>query len=151
MTAMRSEDRRDEFVRLDGVHVLVVDDNSDARIIYKHMLTYAGASVLDVRSATAAVRALRHLRPDVVVTDLSMPHHDGLWLIDWIRKRDTKRGRHLPVIAVTARDDVYQASATESAGFDAYLTKPVSPRELFRHIAHLARAAEGDRPSAASS
>jgi hypothetical protein len=138
---MSSGDSYDPFTRLDGVHVLVVDDNVDARTIYKQILLYAGASVLVVGSATAAVRSLRHVRPDVVISDLSMPRRDGLWLIDWIRKRDGKRGGHLPVIAVTARDDLYLSTTAERVGFDVYLTKPVPPRELFRAIARLAQAA----------
>lgn len=147
---MSEEDPHDDLVRLDGVHVLVVDDNADARTIYRNMLAYAGAWVIDVPSAMAAVKRLRHFRPDVVVSDLSMPRRDGLWLVDWIRKRDRRLGGHLPAIAVTARDDLYHAGAAEKAGFDAYLRKPVSPRELFRRIAHLARNAVANRPSAAN-
>jgi CheY-like chemotaxis protein len=127
------------FTRLDGVHVLVVDDNVDARTIYKQILAYAGASVLVAGSAMGAVKTLRHLRPDVVISDLSMPRKDGLWLIRWIRRRDSRRGGHLPVIAVTARDDLYISTTAEHEGFDAYLTKPVPPRELFRAIATLTR------------
>ncbi len=150
MATMASDDSYDPFIRLDGIHVLVVDDNVDARTIYKQILLYAGASVIVVGSATAAVRSLRHVRPDVVISDLSMPRKDGLWLIDWIRKRDAKRGGHLPVIAVTARDDLYLSTTAERVGFDAYLTKPVPPRELFRTIARLAHPASTERPQTAS-
>ena len=94
MTGMSPDDSYDPFTRLDGVHLLVVDDNLDARTIYKQILVYAGASVLVVGSATAAVRSLRHVRPDVVISDLSMPRRDGLWLIDWISSiaRSTSTG-----------------------------------------------------------
>jgi CheY-like chemotaxis protein len=147
---MAPDDSHDAFIRLDGVHMLVVDDNADARIIYKQILLYAGASVLVVNSATAAVKSLRHVRPDAVLSDLSMPRRDGLWLIDWIRKRDTRRGGHLPVIAVTARDDLYMPTTAERMGFDAYLTKPVPPRELFRTIARLTPPASPRRTETAS-
>jgi len=150
MSAMAPDDSDDPFIRLDGVHVLAVDDNADARTIYKQILLYAGASVLVVSSATAAVKSLRHVRPDVVLSDLSMPRRDGLWLIDWIRKRDAKRGGHLPVVAVTARDDLYLPTSAERVGFDAYLTKPVPPRELFRTIARLAQRASTQRTEPAS-
>ena len=139
MSSMTPDESYDPYIRLEGVHLLVVDDNIDAREIYKQILTYAGASVIAVGSAMSAVKTLRHVRPDVVVTDLSMPRRDGLWLIDWIRKRDAKRGEHLPVIAVTARDDLYLATTAERVGFDVYLTKPVPPREMFRSIGRLAR------------
>ncbi len=150
MIPMSLGDSYEPFTRLDGVHLLVVDDNVDARTIYKQILLYAGASVLVVGSATVAVRALRHVRPDVVISDLSMPRRDGLWLIDWIRKRDVKRGGHLPVIAVTARDDLYLSTTAERVGFDVYLTKPVPPRELFRSISRLARPASTERTQTAS-
>ena len=148
MSSPEAYDAYDSYIRLDGVHLLVVDDNADAREIYKQILTYAGASVIAVGSATSAVKTLRHVRPDVVVSDLSMPRRDGLWLIDWIRKRDVKRGGHLPVIAVTARDDLYLSTTAERVGFDVYFTKPVPPRELFRSIGRLARTSSPDLPAA---
>jgi DNA-binding response OmpR family regulator len=122
---------------LRGVHVVVVDDNTDARAIYKSVLTYVGASVLTASSASAAVKALKHVRPDVVVSDLSMPRRDGFWLIRWIRARDATRGDRLPVIAVTARDDIYPHADVGEAGFDDYLRKPVAPRDLLRAIKRL--------------
>ena len=125
------------FARLDGIHVLVVDDDGDARVICEEMLRYAGATVRVAASALAAVRTLRHLRPDVVVTDLSMPRNDGLWLIDWIRDRDGRRGDHLPVIAMTARDDLYDFPTVRQHGLDAYLRKPVPFRTLCSTVARV--------------
>jgi DNA-binding response OmpR family regulator len=124
---------------LQGVHVLVVDDNADARTIFKSVLAYAGAAVLVAGSAVAAARTLRHVRPSVVLTDLSMPRRDGVWLIRWIRSRDAKRGAHLPVIAVSARDDLYEHANILVSGFDDYLVKPVAPPELFAAITKLVR------------
>ena len=125
------------FARLDGVHVLMVDDDGDARVICEAMLRYAGATVRVAASALAAVRTLRHLRPDVVVTDLSMPRNDGLWLIDWIRERDRRRGDYLPVIAITARDDLYDFATAHQHGLDAYLRKPVPFRTLCSTVARV--------------
>jgi len=124
---------------LRGIHVLVVDDNGDARRIFKHTLAYGGAAVLAAASAIAAARILRHVRPNVVLTDLSMPRKDGLWLIRWIRSRDAKRGSHLPVIAISARDDVYEHADTLMSGFDSYLVKPIGPAELFDTIRSVVR------------
>ena len=124
---------------LHGVHILVVDDNADARVIFKSILTYAGAAVLVASSAAAAVRALRHVHPTVVLTDLSMPKRDGVWLVRWIRTRDAKRGVRLPVIAVSARDDVYEEAKVLMEGFDDYLVKPVAPPELFAAIVRVIR------------
>jgi DNA-binding response OmpR family regulator len=124
---------------LQGVHILVVDDNADARVIFKSVLSYAGAAVLVASSAVAAVRTLRHVRPSIVLTDLSMPRRDGVWLVRWIRNRDAKRGVRLPVIAVSARDDVYEEANVLMEGFDDYLVKPVAPPELFVAIMRVIR------------
>jgi CheY-like chemotaxis protein len=137
MTSM-SASESEPVSRLDGLHILVVDDNEDARAICEQLLKHAGAMVRVVGSALSAARTLRHLRPDVIVSDLSMPRNDGLWLIDWIRTRDRERRDHLPVIALTARDDLYDTEATEQRGFDLYLRKPVGLPELCRHVARLA-------------
>jgi CheY-like chemotaxis protein len=123
---------------LRGIHVLIVDDNADARAIYKRTLQYAGAAVHAVPSATAAVRTLKHLRPDVVLTDLAMPRKDGLWLIRWIRARSVARSDRLPVAAITARDDLYAETTVTQAGFDLYLRKPVSALELLGAVGKLA-------------
>ena len=132
---------------LHGIHILVVDDNADARIIFKNILAYAGAVVLVAGSAGAAARMLKHVRPSVVLTDLSMPHRDGLWLIRWIRSRDAEKGTHLPVIAVSARDDVYVEANVLTTGFDDYLVKPVAPEELFVAISRVVRRSSVPRPA----
>src|SRR5262245_41014538 len=134
---MESQCDRPEDLR--GIHILVVDDNVDARTIFKSILAYAGAGVLVASSAIGAVRTLRHVRPTVVLTDLSMPRRDGVWLIRWIRSRDARRGTHLPVVAVSARDDVYEEANILVAGFDDYLVKPVAPADLFAAIARAVR------------
>ena len=123
---------------LAGLHVLVVDDNRDARVIYKAVLTHCGAYVTAVGSAAAAARALKHMRPDVVITDLSMPGHDGLWLARWIRQRELKTGIRIPTVAITARDDLYERDSMADAGLDDWLVKPVSHRDLIRAISTLA-------------
>jgi CheY-like chemotaxis protein len=116
---------------LHGLSILVVDDNADARVIFTMMLRQAGAAVSTVSSAPAATRRLKHLRPDVVITDLSMPKRDGLWLLKWIRDRDEKHKQYTPVIAVTAHEDRYDLADLR---FDACHVKPVPWRELLRTI-----------------
>ena len=123
---------------LTGMHLLVVDDNRDARVIYKTILGHCGALVTAVASAGAAVRALKQIQPDVILTDLSMPGHDGLWLARWLRRREMKTGIHVPTVAITARDDLYSREAMPDVGLDDWLVKPVSHRDLVRVVAHLA-------------
>jgi CheY-like chemotaxis protein len=114
-----------------GLAVLIADDNLDAREIFTRFLSQAGALVSAVSSADEATRQLEHLRPDVVITDLWMPDHDGLWLLKWIRERDAARETYTPVIAVTARTDVYD---TADLRFDSCHVKPVAWSELAQAI-----------------
>ena len=143
-----SGETRAPFARLDGVFILVVDDNEDARKICESMLRHAGATIRTVGSALAATRTLRHISPDVVLTDLSMPRHDGLWLVDWIRTHDARRGDHLPVIAITARDDLYDNATARRRGVDAYVRKPVPFRTLCATVATMVQPVSEQRRSA---
>ena len=122
---------------LAGLHLLVVDDNRDARVIYRALLTHCGAYVSAVASAAAAARALKQIRPDVILTDLSMPGHDGLWLARWLRRREMKTGIHIPIVAITARDDIYERDSMMETGLDDWLVKPVSHRDLIRVVTRL--------------
>jgi CheY-like chemotaxis protein len=116
---------------LHGLSIFVVDDNADARAIFTGMLRQAGAAVNAATSAPSAARRLRHLRPDVIITDLSMPKRDGLWLLKQIRERDAKHKRYTPVIAVTAHDDVYDIGDLR---FDSCHVKPVQWGDLLQGI-----------------
>jgi CheY-like chemotaxis protein len=70
---------------LRGIHVLVVDDNTDARELFRRILEYAGALVAVAGSAAAAIAYTQRLVPDVVVCEIVMPGHDGYWLLDRLR------------------------------------------------------------------
>ena len=120
-----------EVMPFHGLTVLVVDDNADAREIFTRILGQAGALVTAVASADEAARQLEHFRPDVVITDLWMPERDGLWLLKWIRERDAGQDMYTPVIAVTARADVYD---TGDLRFDSCHLKPVAWNELSHAI-----------------
>jgi CheY-like chemotaxis protein len=133
-----SKDDLEEFTELAGVHVMVVDDNGDAREILRSVLNYCGALVTTVDSAAAALKLLHEVRPDVVVSDIAMPRNNGLWLIREIRSRRADRGGQVPVLAISAHDDVYDRTRLLGAGFQDYLVKPVSIRDLARVIARLA-------------
>ena len=133
---------------LTGLHVLVVDDNRDARLIYKSLLGHCGAYVTPVASAAAAARALKQVRPDIILTDLSMPGHDGLWLARWLRRREMKTGVHVPTVAITARDDIYERdSRAEDEVNDCHM-KTVPHRDLVRIITRLTSPLTAPRRSA---
>jgi CheY-like chemotaxis protein len=88
--------------RLDGVHVLVVDDAPIVLEAVTEILRSVGATVTAVPSAGVALTALRSERPDVLLSDISMPGKDGYWLIDQVRALPAERGGVTPAIALTA-------------------------------------------------
>ena len=124
-------------MRLDGVHVLVVDDEADARRVLVMVLERVGAVVATAGSVPAAIEALAKARPDVLVSDLGMPDQDGFDLIRHVRQ-DGHDARDLPAVALTAfvqKDDAHLALL---AGFQVHLPKPVDPHDLTSVIARLA-------------
>lgn len=123
---------------LKGVHVFVVEDDDDSRALLQTILQYCGALVTAVASAREAVSTLERVRPDLLLSDLSMPYEDGYWLIRQIRALPADRGGTMPAIAITALGHPHGVDRTLAAGFQAHLRKPVDPWELARTIAALA-------------
>ena len=122
---------------LKGLRILVVDDDEDARALLHAVLEYSGAEVVSAESARGALAALGERRPDVIIADLVMPGDDGYALIRAMRTRASVRS--VPMIALTAYAFAHSADEVLSAGFNAYLKKPVEPWELCRTVARLGR------------
>jgi CheY-like chemotaxis protein len=122
---------------LAGIHVLVVDDNDDARELFRTILEYAGALVTIAADAAHALRMCEQILPDVVVTDIAMPGRDGFWLLEELRARDIPGRRPVPAVAVTGQG--MPPSRLEAAGFVEVLRKPVDPWELCRVVERHAR------------
>jgi CheY-like chemotaxis protein len=119
---------------LDGIHVLLVEDHSDSRDIMKMVMEYQGALVVPAPDAKTALRFLATLRPDVLVTDISMPGQDGVELLHEARARGVLDG--VPTVAVSAFAPSDKRAL--EAGFDAYLQKPVDPNQLCTTVQALA-------------
>ena len=119
--------------RLDHLHVLVIDDNSDAREIFRSVISYAGALVTVATSAEKALKVI----PDIMLVDLAMPRQDGAWLIARVRQLRPDRGGDIPAVAVTAFDDEYRRSDMLAAGFHEFLVKPVGTEQLCQVIERL--------------
>ena len=113
---------------LKNVRVLLVDDHADGREGLGRLLTYTGAAVLTAASAEGALTVLGHEIVDVLVTDIDMPDHDGLWLLREIRANE--RLRRLPAIAITGRDTSHDRRALIATGFQAHLVKPIDLKAL---------------------
>ena len=122
-----------------GVHVLVVDDDPDARDLLRTVLEYCGALVTVASSASEALATLERIMPDVILTDIAMPTHDGYWLSNAIRQLPEGRGATLPIVAITAHGEQHGPERTLGAGFQGHLRKPLDPWELCRSLSSLAR------------
>jgi len=116
--------------------VLVVDDDPDGRDLLNSVLAYCGALVTLVPSARAGLAATRTIAPDVIVVAVDLAGEDGFWLVRELR--GSSGSVAIPVIAV-ADDREGGPERTLTAGFDAYLRKPVDPWDLCRIVAEVAR------------
>ncbi len=125
---------------LAGLHVLVVDDDEDTREMLRQILTHAGALVTTAADGESALVILQNVAADVVISDLSMPRHDGRWLIRNVRALGGRQGK-VPAIAVTAyRETEFETDAL-AAGFDVYLEKPLDLRRLIETILRVVKQA----------
>jgi CheY-like chemotaxis protein len=125
-------------VSLDNVHVLVVDDEIDARELVKRLLEMAGATVSMAGSASEAMERILAGRPDVLVCDIGMPGEDGYSLIRRLRGLEEKQESVLPAVAVTAYARSEDRTKAIRSGFQNHLAKPVEPAELLAVVSSLA-------------
>lgn len=130
---------RSEPVALDGLRVLLVEDEADARYILIRLLEGAGALVTAVGSAAEAMNLLSNGvgGVDVLVSDLGMPEQDGFDLIRQVRSLGHD-ARALPAVALTAFVGTSHQRRALAAGFQVHVSKPVDPRALTVAIASLA-------------
>jgi len=124
---------------LAGVHVLIVDDDPEARDLVGTVLRYCGALVSAAASAGEGLETLQRVLPDVIVCDIAMPQQDGYWFVRALRALPAERGGALPVIAITAHGATHGPDRTLSAGFQAHLLKPIDPWDLCRLVAAMTR------------
>jgi PAS domain S-box-containing protein len=131
--------------RLDGVTVLVVDDEPDARELVSRVLSDCGAEVRTAGSAADARAMIMRAKPTVLVSDIGMPGEDGYALIRQIRKGDAGIGQDIPAIALTAYARSEDRQRAILSGFQMHIAKPVEPAELIAMVASLAgRVSQGD-------
>jgi PAS domain S-box-containing protein len=131
--------------RLDGVAVLVVDDQLDSADGAARLLASAGATVSTANSVEAALQKVAGGPPDVIVSDIGMPNRDGFDLIRSLQERQSS----VPLIALTAFARAEDRTRTILAGFDAHITKPADPAELITTVAAVRRRTQLARPAAA--
>jgi PAS domain S-box-containing protein len=132
------KDAESEVANLEGLRVLVVDDESDALDLIAMELTQHGAHVKSAINATEALEALDKADYDVLISDIGMPDFDGYELIRRVRQSESARTRRVPAVALTAYARVQDRMRAILAGFNTHVPKPVDAGELVTIVASLA-------------
>ena len=116
--------------RLDGVRLLVVEDELDSREMLELVLGSRGATVRSAEDAASALEILDRWIPDVLISDIAMPEVDGYELMSVIRARPTDRGGDVPSIALTAFASAPDVKRALEAGFSKHVSKPATPAQV---------------------
>ena len=128
--------------------ILIVDDDPHAIEILTRMLGREGYDCISAASGAAALETLRGKPADVILLDVMMPEMDGLQVCEHLRRDDNLR--QIPVILLTAKDDMETRARGMALGVSEYLTKPINKRELFTRIAAQLHSRELNRRLAAT-
>jgi CheY-like chemotaxis protein len=130
--------------RLDGLRVLVVDDEPEARELFTSILEAAGATVVTAASAQDAMTILNDDFQDVLLSDIEMPNQDGYQLVTEALALARRHGTRLNAVAVTAYARTEDKVRALEAGYHWHLAKPVEPSELVSVIASLVHQPHGE-------
>jgi CheY-like chemotaxis protein len=131
--------RFDNLPELNGIRVLLVDDEADARGFMITALEVSGAEVVGVSSVSEAMATILLFKPDVLVSDIGMPNEDGYSLIRKLRQLTAEQGGKIPAIALTAYARAEDKIKAINSGFQKHIPKPVEPAELLKAVATLAK------------
>jgi CheY-like chemotaxis protein len=121
---------------LRDVHLLVIDDDPEARSILQLIFTDHGAKVRFAVNYEEALEALTEFRPDAIVCDIGLPGKDGYQLMEEVRRRES-HGEHVPALALTAFSQAKDTAKALASGFDVHFAKPVRPVQLLQALSSL--------------
>jgi len=124
---------------LDGLQVLVVDDEADSRELLTVVLEESGAKVVAAASAAEAIAALKQFTFNVLISDIGMPGEDGYALMRQVNAWAGEQGQQIPAIALTAYASEEDRKQAFLAGFQMHLPKPLDPTELVKSVVKLTR------------
>ncbi len=127
-----------ENANLQGLKIVVVDDESDALDLIAMELTQHGAFVKSFSNANEALAALEHDEFDVLISDIGMPEMDGYQLIRKVRQSESGKRKRIPAVALTAYARVQDRMRAILAGYNTHVPKPVEANELLTVVASLA-------------
>ncbi|MFN6531244.1 ATP-binding protein [Nostoc sp. ChiSLP03a] len=134
-----SQEKVENLSILNGLQILVVDDNADTQELIAFILEKSGGQVTAVSSVGEALEALERLKPDVLVSDIGMPDEDGYSLIRKVRAQETEQGEKILAIALTAFAREEEHRLALEAGFQVHVSKPIEPEELVKVVANLTK------------
>lgn len=135
--ATKQEDINDsKLARLNGLAILIVEDNPDTINVLQAVLTLAGAEVKTARSVDAAKTILASYSPDILLTDLAMPGEPGLELIKYVRKKSSPF-LGMPVMVLSACAFEADRQAAFEAGASLFIPKPFRPSEVVEAVREL--------------
>ena len=123
---------------LDGLKVLLVDDEPEARQIISTVITRTGAEVRSCESAHEALAKLSEWKPDVILSDIAMPEQDGYSFIRQVRSLPRDKGGDIPAAALTAYARDIDRRQALAAGYQMHIAKPIGASQLVTMIARLA-------------
>jgi CheY-like chemotaxis protein/anti-sigma regulatory factor (Ser/Thr protein kinase) len=124
---------------IEGLHVLLVDDDADTRELVGEILRRHQATVDIAASARQAMQLVASAKPDVMVSDIAMPEQDGYSLVRELRRLPAEHGGKLPAIALTAFAGEDDRRRSIEAGFQLHLLKPVNAVDLISAVSHFGR------------
>lgn len=119
------------FASLAGKRILLVDDDSDTLKLIAELFDLSSSELRTAGSANEGLQILNQWIPDLLISDIAMPEHDGYWLINQLRSLSSEM-RNIPTIALTAYASVADREKVLSAGFQMFVPKPVVPLELLK-------------------
>ncbi len=124
--------------RLDGLRILLVEDDEDLRSLLHEVFEREGASVESVASTAAALHAFRARKPSILVSDVELPDRSGYDLVGEVRSSPAASGGDVPALAMTGHTRAEDKKRALTAGFDAYALKPIQLDALVRLVAKVA-------------
>ena len=127
-----------EINSLDGLRVLLVDDEAEARQIISTVITRTGAEVKACTCASEALAKLLEWKPDVILSDIAMPDEDGYSFINKVRSLPRDKGGETPAAALTAYARDVDRRQALAAGYQMHIAKPIGAGQLVSMIARLA-------------
>jgi PAS domain S-box-containing protein len=133
------EPKRDSEPSLEGLRVMIVEDEADTQAMLQQALESYGAAVLVARSAAEALEQIAAEKPDLLVSDIGLPNMDGYELLSKVRSELPDDVKNIPAVALTAFAGAEHLDRSKLAGYQAHVAKPVAISDLISILAKVAK------------